>query len=306
MDIFRFQAFHNPLYKEFIDRLHVDVDSVSSLTQIPFLPIRFFKTHSIKTGQWKEEGVFTSSGTTKSNLSHHYVADMSTYLDQTERCFEYFFGPLTNYHFLALLPSYLERTGSSLIAMIDHFIQKSGSSSSGFYLNDREALLKKAAELKQDSTRKVIVWGVSFALLDLAEIGKHDLSHCLIFETGGMKGRRREITRAELHQTLQNSFGVEAVFSEYGMTELFSQAYTNRDVRFQCPPWLKIIGRDPTDPMEKGQFGVTAGLNIIDIANFHSISFIETEDLGIVYKNGDFEVLGRMDNSDIRGCSLMV
>jgi hypothetical protein len=237
--------------------------------------------------------------------SIHPVLDLQFYLHHSQQCFEHFFGPLTDYHFFALLPSYLEREGSSLIAMMDYFIKNSASSVSGFYLHDHQKLLHDVSSVK-DEGRKIIVWGVSFALLDLIEQGPIDLSYCHIFETGGMKGRRKEITREELHLTLREHLCVENIYSEYGMTELFSQAYTTGKSLFSPSPWMKCIGRDISDPMSKGLVQENAGLNIIDLANWATISFIETEDIGKVYPDGRFEVLGRMDNSDIRGCNLLL
>lgn len=303
--LFRFQAQNNRVYESFLKHLAVDIGSVSTLEQIPFLPISFFKTHAIKTGEWAETVVFTSSGTTGTSTSRHYLPDLQFYLRHAERCFEFFFGPVNDYHFLALLPSYLERSGSSLIAMMEHFIKKSDSAYSGFYLHDTSRLLYDLHLLK-DQERKIILWGVSFALLDLAESNPMVLDNVMLFETGGMKGRRREITRAELHQILTRAFGVDRVNSEYGMTELLSQAYTRGGQRFQSPPWMRIIGRELTDPLAKGLLGETAGINVIDLANIHSIAFIETEDLGKVYPDGTFEVLGRTDNSDVRGCNLLL
>lgn len=305
LGVFRFQAAHNALYKAFIDNLSIDPQTVNRLEDIPFLPIAFFKTHSVQTEEWAPQTIFTSSGTTGAAVSRHPVRDLDFYLRHSERSFEYFFGSLTDYHFLALLPSYLERQGSSLIAMMDHFIKASASPHSGFYLYTIDTLLADLEKLKHDS-RKVILWGVSFALLDLVEQHHPDLSHCLVFETGGMKGRRREITRAELHTTITQGLNVKSVYSEYGMTELLSQAYTKGGSQFTAPPWMKVLGREITDPLTKGLVGETAALNVIDLANWNTISFIETEDLGRVYADGSFEVLGRMDNSDVRGCNLLV
>ncbi|HEY9044536.1 MAG TPA: acyl transferase [Ohtaekwangia sp.] len=307
IEVFRFQAVNNPVYRSFIQNLSVDVHAVRSLQDIPFLPISFFKSHTVQSGVWQPEITFTSSGTTGASVSRHALANLEFYQQHSQRCFEYFFGPLSDYHFLALLPSYLERQGSSLIAMMDHFIRQSGSTYSSYYLYQVDKLLQDIEALRSKDSRKIILWGVSFALLDLAE--QHagiDLSHCLVFETGGMKGRRKEITRAELHTILREKLNVTGIFSEYGMTELLSQAYTRGQFLFTCPPWIKIIGRDITDPLSKGLLRETAGINVIDLANYQTISFIETEDLGKVYEDGTFEVLGRMDNSDVRGCNLMI
>jgi phenylacetate-coenzyme A ligase PaaK-like adenylate-forming protein len=305
LEIFQFQAKNNAIYRAFLKNLRVNIQDVRSVVDIPFLPISFFKTQSLQTVAGVPEVYFTSSGTTGMQPSVHPVLDLQFYLQHSQRCFEHFFGPLTDYHFFALLPSYLEREGSSLIAMMDYFIKNSASAVSGFYLHDHQKLLNDISNVKNDG-RKIIVWGVSFALLDLIENGPVDLSYCQIFETGGMKGRRKEITREELHATLRQNLGVEGVYSEYGMTELLSQAYTTGKSLFSPSPWMKCIGRDISDPMHKGLIGENAGLNIIDLANWATISFIETEDIGKVYADGRFEVLGRMDNSDIRGCNLLL
>jgi len=305
LELFQFQASANPIYREFIKHLGLSVSEISSVGQIPYLPISFFKTHLIQTEQWVPETIFTSSGTTKNGLSRHAVPDLQFYLRHAVRCFEHFFGPVTNYHFLALLPSYLERQGSSLIAMMDYFMRQSNSEDSAFYLNDYPGLVEKLRLLKNDS-RKTILWGVSFALLDLAEKYALDLGNCLVFETGGMKGKRREITKNEMREVLKAKINVKSLFSEYGMTELLSQAYAIKGL-FQSPPWMKILVRDETDPLSLKVPGQTSSgaINVIDLANIYSCSFIATDDVGRLYSNGSFEVLGRMDNSDIRGCSLL-
>ena len=305
LELFHFQAVHNPVYRHFLANLPVEISSIKRLHQIPFLPIRFFKSHDIKTGEWNSQVIFTSSGTSSSLTSSHSIRDLLFYLDHSRMCFEYFFGPIDKFHLLALLPSYLEREGSSLIAMIDHFIKQTGSSYSGFYLADLDKLILRLESLKSDNKR-TILWGVSFALMDLAEKHRVDLSHCLVIETGGMKGRRKEIVRSELHKILKNSFLTKEVYSEYGMTELLSQAYTKGEARFFCPPWMKVMAREITDPFETGLLNETGGINVIDLANCHSVAFIETEDLGRVFGDGSFEVLGRADNSDVRGCNLLV
>lgn len=303
--IFHFQAENNPVYRDYIQHLGVDVAAVRTIDEIPFLPISFFKTNEIKTGAWTAEAIFSSSGTTGSRTSSHAVRSLNFYLGHSVRCFEYFFGDITQYHFLALLPSYLERRDSSLVVMIQYFMQKSRSNSSGFYLQNTDQLLKDLQNLKKDG-KKTVLWGVTFALLDLAERYYPDLSHCLVFETGGMKGRRPEITRQELHSRLNQGFNTRRIFSEYGMTELLSQAYTKGESAFFCPPWMKVLARDLTDPMEKGLLNESGGINVIDLANLDSMAFIETEDIGKVSTDGSFEILGRMDNSDVRGCNLMV
>lgn len=304
LKLFRHQAAHNPLYREFLSYLNVNPAEVGGIYQIPFLPIRFFKQHTVKTGAWSSDIVFTSSGTTGQLTSSHHVFNKDFYLSHAERCFSSAFGPIEQYHLLALLPSYLERSGSSLVAMIDHFIKKSGSPYSGFYLNNVNQLLSDLERLRSDG-KQVILWGVTFALLDIALRFKPDLSHCMVFETGGMKGRGKEITRTELHEILCSCFNISKIYSEYGMTELLSQAYSQGEGTFQATQWMKIVGRDITDPFRKGLLHETAGINVIDLANWHSIAFIETEDLGKIYSETTFEIMGRMDNSDVRGCNLL-
>ncbi len=305
LDVFRYQAIHNPIYCEFLQHLSIDIASINSIEQIPFLPIAFFKSHTIKTGTWSEEVIFMSSGTTGSITSRHSIKDLQFYLHHAQRNFELFFGPITDYHFLALLPSYQEREGSSLIAMMQHFITESKSNHSAFYLNNQDQLVADI-ELLQTESRKIILWGVSFALLDLVEKYNINLGNSMVFETGGMKGRRKEMTRNELHDILKGGLKVSTIHSEYGMTELLSQAYSTHSERFLLPPWMKVIGRELSDPFQKGVQDETAGINVVDLANWNSISFIETEDIGKVYSDGTFEVLGRIDNSDVRGCNLMV
>lgn len=304
LKLFRFQAERNLVYGKFINHLGVNPESVKNLEDIPFLPISFFKSQELQTGTWQPQTRFTSSGTTGLTTSSHLVADLDFYLSHAEKCFTHFFGALSGYHIFALMPSYLERQGSSLIAMLESFVKKTDSPYSGFYLYDYEKLAYDLTQAKKDN-RKIILWGVSFALLDFAEKFLIDLSGNIILETGGMKGRRKEITRKDLHKQLKGHFNVSQVHSEYGMTELLSQAYTNGGDLFYPPPWMKIVVRETADPLEKGLISQTGGLNVIDFANFHSISFIETEDVGKMQPNGTFEVLGRLDNSDVRGCNLM-
>jgi hypothetical protein len=306
MRIFQFQAQHNPVYALYLQHLGCDNTKITQLIDIPFLPISFFKRHRLITGGWREEGYFSSSGMTGVATSTHFIEDLAFYHVHAEQCFINCFGPLNQYHILALMPSYLERKNSSLISMISDFIRKSQSEYSGFYLYNQEDLLKDIRHLQSNTSRKVILWGVSFALLDFAEKFQPDLNNCFIFETGGMKGRRTEITREELHKRLKKYFNVNHVYSEYGMTELLSQAYTRGDNIFYPLPWMKVITREATDPFEKGFFNRYGGLNVIDLANIHSVAFIETEDMGKVFPDGSFEVGGRFDNSDIRGCNLMV
>lgn len=303
--LFRFQAEHNPIYGNYIRHLGINTSEVSTLEAIPFLPISFFKTHTLQTERWAPQAYFTSSGTTGATTSTHAIADLGFYLEHAEKCFTHFFGALDQYQIFALMPSYLERSGSSLIEMLRHFINRTGTNESGFYLYNHDDLARNLERAKK-SNRTIILWGVAFALLDFAEKYSIDLSGHLVFETGGMKGRRKEITREAMHEQLKQCFNVSEVHSEYGMTELLSQAYTRGGELFYPSPWMKIIVRDTTDPLEKGLVSKAGGLNVIDFANFQSISFIETEDAGKLNPDGTFEVLGRLDNSDVRGCNLMV
>lgn len=305
LSLFRYQAEHNLVYKQWLHYLGVSPAHVKSVLDIPFMPISFFKSQTVKTGKWAPESEFRSSGTSKTTTSIHFVKDLEFYKAHSLRNFHYFFGAPHQYHFLALLPSYLERNDSSLVCMMDDLIQKSNSPHSRFYLNNLDQLIIDLESLRGDD-RPVVLWGVTFALLELAERYAIDLSHCMVFETGGMKGMRKEIIRQELHAQLCTQLNVTNIYSEYGMTELFSQAYTRGESSFYTPPWMRIIGRDITDPGTKGIVGETSGINVIDLANWHSIAFIETEDIGRVYANGAFEVLGRLDNSDVRGCNLLM
>jgi hypothetical protein len=304
LQLFSLQSVHNPVYRAYLSNLGYSGSPVST-EDIPFMPISFYKRHAIKTGAWADEVIFTSSGTTGLTTSTHHIADLGFYLSHTERCFAHFFGSLTDYHFMALLPSYLERKNSSLVAMMDYFIKNSGSAYSGFYLHNDEKLMKDL-EMLRHAGGKAVLFGVTFALLELAEKYQPDLSHCMVFETGGMKGRRTEVTRQELHELLKTGLNTGEIFSEYGMTELLSQAYSTGKARFLAPPWMKVTARDITDPFRKGLLNETGGINVIDLANWHSAAFIETEDLGKVFQDGSFEILGRLDNSDLRGCNLLI
>lgn len=302
LDVFRSQAVGNPVYHSYLEYLRITPDSVTDVHSIPFLPISFFKTHFLQTGQWQPQAVYTSSGTTGITTSRHPVASVSSYLDLASKHFENIFGPLRNYHILALLPSYLDRPDSSLVAMVRGFIERSNSPFSSFFNTDYQALIKVLALIPGD--QKILLWGVSFALLDLAGYEIPVLPNLVVMETGGMKGRGKEITRDELHHKLKQAFHTEKIYSEYGMTELLSQAYTRGLNRFYPAPAMKVFARDITDPF---RVGVNSGrLNIIDLANYKTLSFVETEDLGTVYPDGSFEVLGRFDNSDMRGCNLLV
>jgi phenylacetate-coenzyme A ligase PaaK-like adenylate-forming protein len=305
LEIFRYQAAHNPVYKRYLELRGVTPDGVKNIEQIPFLPIQFFKTHDLITGHRPPQASFTSSGTTGSQTSRHQVVDPGLYEKSFLQAFELFYGDPSRYCFLALLPSYLERKGSSLVYMAERLIQESGDPGSGFFLKNTEKLLDTLA-IKQSSKTPTILLGVSFALLDLARQHAPCLSGITVMETGGMKGRRKEITRQELHAILKKSFKVEHIHSEYGMTELLSQAYSKGNGLFQTPPWMKVLVRDAYDPYAIKKKPASGGLNIIDLANIHSISFIETQDIGTIHEDGRFEVLGRMDMSDVRGCNLMV
>lgn len=305
LELFRYQYKNNLLYQTYARYLGKEPEAVLSVNEIPFLPIRFFKTHPVISGNWDSEVIFTSSATSGSVVSRHAVKDANFYTQNATAIFQHFYGPIERYHFLALLPSYLERSGSSLIYMIEQFIKSDSSGHSGFYLHNQEELLRKIEGLKK-SDKKTILWGVSFALLDLAEKFEVDLSHCLVFETGGMKGRRKEWIREELYALLTKRFNVQAIHSEYGMTELLSQAYAKANGYFQSPPWMKILLREINDPFQMINESKTGGINVIDFANAHSCAFIETEDLGRRTQSDFFEVLGRLDNSDIRGCNLLV
>lgn len=305
LEIFQFQAKNNLVYKEFLTHLHIDIQSIDKVEEIPFLPIQFFKSHKVVSSKETAQRVFLSSGTTGNEQSKHFVTDLSIYEESFTKGFDYFYGAIEDYTVLALLPSYLERDGSSLIYMVNDFIQKSKKKKSGFYLSNLEELAKNLIDLDKNN-EKVLLIGVSFALLDLVEKHKFNLNNTIVMETGGMKGRRKELIRSALHQILREGFGVGNIHSEYGMTELLSQAYSKGNGIFECPPWMKILTRDTEDALTILTEGKSGGINIIDLANVNSCSFIATQDLGKTYPNGTFEVLGRFDNSDIRGCNLMV
>lgn len=310
LKVFRYQAHNNALYKLYLKTLGLNTDEVKELQQIPFLPIEFFKSHQLVTGDGTVEEIFTSSGTTGMVQSKHYVTDVSIYEKSYRKAFELFYGSVTDYCILALLPSYLERDGSSLIYMADDLIKQSKHPDSGFYLNNYEELLLKLEQLEHQKQATILL-GVTYSLLDIAELyaarkNKLPLQHTIIMETGGMKGKRREMIREELHQVLCSSFGVTAIHSEYGMTELLSQAYSKGDGRFNCPPWMRILIRDANDPFTFLPASQTGGINIIDLANVNSCSFIASQDLGKTAPDGSFEILGRFDASDIRGCNLLV
>ena len=303
--IFKFQYTNNPVYKAFCSYLNTDPNAVQTLEQIPFLPIEFFKSKSVLSSTDAAEITFTSSGTTGSETSKHHVTDLSLYEESYLKAFNHFYGDIEDYCVLALLPSYLERTGSSLIYMADDLIKKSKHPKSGFFLNEYEQLYKLLGELQKTDT-KILIIGVSFALLEFTERYQLDLKNAVVMETGGMKGRRKEIVRQELHELLSKGFGVPHIHSEYGMTELLSQAYSKGNGVFDCPSWMKILVRDTEDPLTYLKNGKSGGINVIDLANINSCSFIATQDLGKINHDGTFEVIGRFDNSDVRGCNLMV
>lgn len=305
LQTFRFQAQNCAVYREFITNMKVDIDAVDGVEKIPFLPISFFKSHEVLSSASKVQVVFTSSGTTGMINSRHLVTDVSWYQESFRRAFDLFYGDIRNYCILALLPSYLEREGSSLIYMAEDLVKRSENPDSGFYLYNYDDLFTQLQKQRQAKKPTLLV-GVTFALLDFVEQYTIDFPELVVMETGGMKGRRKEMIREELHQTLRKGFGVSAIHSEYGMTELLSQAYSNGNGIFNCPPWMKIITRDTNDPVTILENDKTGGINVIDLANVNSCSFIATQDLGRVYKDGSFEVLGRFDNSDIRGCNLLI
>jgi len=309
LDLFRFQYKRNEVYHSYVDSLHIDPETVDSVTKIPFLPVEFFKTKVVKTGEFEPEIIFESSGTTGSIQSKHHVKCLDLYQKSFNRCFELFYGTPTEWCILGLLPSYLERKNSSLVSMVTTLIHSSEHSLSGFYLDDHKKLYQTLLhnEILQQPT---LLIGVTYALLDFAEKYQMRLKNTVIMETGGMKGRREEMTREEVHEIIKAKLGVRQVHSEYGMTELLSQAYSRGDGFFKSPPWMKIFTRDEDDPFSIKKPSITMQtetgiINIIDLANIYSCAFIATDDLGKLHHNGSFEVLGRCDNAEIRGCSQM-
>jgi phenylacetate-coenzyme A ligase PaaK-like adenylate-forming protein len=307
LELFQFQSKANPLYQEYLRIRRVNVDEVKSLHQIPFLPIRFFKDHPVICGKPEDFNLFySSSGTTGMITSKHYIWSEDWYLNHAQQIFESTYGSLKNFHVLALLPAYLERPGSSLVAMAQHFIQVSDSEHSGFYLYNQDELLQKVNELRADA-KNVLLLGVTFALLDLAESNKsfQPTENLIVMETGGMKGRRKEMIREEVHEVLKRYFGVDAIHSEYGMTEMMSQAYSKGNGKYSLPATVQVMLRDINDPWSWATRS-QGGINVIDLGNFHSCAFLETQDLGRFDENGFLGVLGRIDNSEIRGCNLLV
>lgn len=306
LKVFFYQAEHCSVYRDYLKGIGSDPDSIHEPEEIPFLPVEFFRTHRVISDEPEPELIFESSGTSQSNTARHYVAHAFVYRESFSEAFQANYGPPERLCILALLPSYLERSGSSLVYMMDHLIGQSGHPDSGFYLDNLEDLFAILLKRNEDNYPTLLM-GVSFALLDLAEKYPMKLSdHVVVMETGGMKGRRKELVRKEVHDQLSKAFGTRLIHSEYGMTELLSQAYSPGQGIFKAPPWMRVLVRDPNDPFTPLQTGQTGGLNIIDLANLYSCSFIATGDLGKLYEDGTFEVQGRFDHSDIRGCNLMV
>lgn len=307
--LFKYQYQHNTLYRAYLEALGISGQDVGSAAAIPFLPISFFKTHEVKTGAFAPELVFESSGTTQTAQSRHLVKEAALYEQSFCRGFAFFYGAITDYVMIGLLPSYLERQHSSLVYMVNDLVVRSGHPESGFYLYDHRDLCERLQELEA-AGRKVLLIGVTFALLDFSERYELNLRNTIVMETGGMKGRREEWTREQVHDFLKSRLGVEHIHSEYGMSELLSQAYSKGEGVFRCPPWLKIYLRSETDPLELlppatngiPQQGI---INVIDLANIYSCAFIATDDIGKLHEDGSFEVMGRMDYSDLRGCSLL-
>jgi Acyl-protein synthetase, LuxE len=307
MAIFNYQYINNPVYNQYCTTLGILPKNITTIEQIPFLPISFFKTHPIKNTPFTEQAIFESSGTTQTINSKHFVKDILLYKKSYTTAFEQFYGTENNWCILGLLPSYLERNNSSLVVMVDDLIKQSNHTLSGFYLYDTEKL--HATILHNEIVKQpTLLIGVTYALLDFAEQYPMQLKHTTIMETGGMKGRREEMTRQEVHEILQTKLGVKSIHSEYGMTELLSQAYSKKEGVFYCPSWMSVLLREEDDPFSirattlKSKTGL---LNIIDLANLYSCCFIATDDVGKLHADGGFEVLGRKDNSDLRGCSLL-
>ncbi|MCL4640320.1 MULTISPECIES: LuxE/PaaK family acyltransferase [Olivibacter] len=305
LQIFKKQALENAVYKEYLHYLNCNPNNISHTEEIPFLPIEFFKTKEVILDNQISQVIFSSSGTTGMQPSRHLVSDLNLYEESFRRAFRLFYGDIKNMALLALLPSYLEREGSSLIYMVDDLIKDSNPQYSGYFLYDHRALYERLKELQNLKIPTMLI-GVTYALLDFVENYNISFKELIVMETGGMKGKRKEMIRDELHNILCTGFGVTAIHSEYGMTELLSQAYSEAKGVFACPPWMKVLIRDVNDPLTKLPKGLTGGVNIIDLANLNSCSFIATQDLGRVSSNNHFEILGRFDQSDIRGCNLLV
>lgn len=304
-EIFHIQAEKCAVYQSYLKNLKINPQKIKTLSQIPFLPIEFFKTHEIKTSRFNEEIVFYSSGTTSINRSKHFIKNLNLYNNSFIKAFELFYANIKNYCILALLPSYLEQKGSSLVFMVNNLIKESYHPDSGFFLYNYQKLADKLIILERQKQKTLLI-GVSFALLEFVEKFNLNLKHTIIMETGGMKGRRKEIIRDDLHTYLCDKLGVENIHSEYGMTELLSQAYSPGKGIFKSPPWMKILIRAVYDPFKMLPDNKSGGINIIDLANIYSCSFIETKDLGKTFTDNTFTISGRYDNSDIRGCNLMI
>jgi hypothetical protein len=306
LEIFRLQAAECPVYREYLKLLGTDAGTISDIFSVPFMPVSFYRDHNVFTGDGSPERVFTSSGTAGMRRSHHSVRSLALYDQSLERTFRLFYGDPSGYAIMGLLPSYLEREGSSLIYMVNRLMTLSGNSFGGFFLDEHGALMK-AVDSARLSGLRVLLIGVTFALLDMAESHPADLSDAIIMETGGMKGRRREMIRDEVHEIIMEAFRVTSVHSEYGMTELLSQAYSAGEGLFRSPPWMKVLIRDSHDPMTHSDAAGTAGgISVIDLANIWSCSFLATSDLGRMREGGLFEVQGRFDEADLRGCNLLV
>ena len=305
LEIFDYQVRNCEIYARYVHNLGIDIKKIKDLESIPYLPIEFFKSKKINCSKGEADIIFSSSGTTGQIQSRHFVKDIELYIQSYRTAFKLFYGDISKYTILALLPSYQEREGSSLIYMVNDLIRLSQSPKSGYFLNEQDLLKQTLQQLNASKTQTILI-GVTYALIDFAENNSIKFPELIVMETGGMKGKRREILRTELHEVLCAGFGVSQIHSEYGMTELLSQAYSKESGIFQTPPWMKIRVRDTNDPLTILGNGVGGGLNIIDLANVHSCSFIATQDLGKSYPDGRFEVLGRFDHSDIRGCNLLV
>lgn len=305
LETYQFQLQHCQVYRDYVTLLGRRKNDVQHYSEIPFMPIEFFKTQQILTAGMQPQIVFSSSGTTGMVTSKHFVADVTIYERTFRRIFETFYGPLHDIAILALLPSYLERTGSSLIYMIDDLMKQSKQAESNYFLYNHQELYQTLLQLKNKGT-KTILFGVTYALLDFIEKYSFEFPDLIIMETGGMKGKRKEMVKEEIHQLLEDAFAVSGIHSEYGMTELLSQGYSSGKGIFRLPKWMKILIRDTNDPLSLISSNKTGGINVIDLANRYSCSFIATQDLGRVYQDGSFEILGRFDQSDIRGCNLLV
>lgn len=306
LELFRYQYEKNAVYRDYVNVLKINPAAVQSVTQIPFLPIRFFKTHTIVTGDFEPELIFESSGTTGMTHSRHFIKDSTIYKESFRKGFELFYGHPEQWCIIGLLPSYFERKNSSLVYMVENLVKAGGHADSGFYLNEFDKLHTLLQQLEAAKQQTLLI-GVTFALLDFAEKYPARLQHTIVMETGGMKGRKKEMIRDEVHDILKEAFHIPSIHAEYSMTELLSQAYSDGNGLFQCPPWMKVLIRDDKDPLAvQSKSDVSGAINIIDLANVHSCSFIATDDIGTISPDGKFKVLGRMDNSDVRGCSLLV